>query len=35
MDYSRYQTLNISRRGPNQTVLDIQMRADGPGGNGK
>ena len=35
MDYSRYQTLNISRRGPKQTVLDIQMRADGPGGNGK
>jgi enoyl-CoA hydratase len=35
MDYSRYKTLNISRRGPNQTVLDIQMRADGPGGNGK
>ncbi len=35
MDYSRYQTLNISRRGPNQTVLDIQMRADGPAGNGK
>ena len=35
MDYSRYPTLNISRRGPKQTVLDIQMRADGPGGNGK
>lgn len=35
MDYRRYQTLNISRRGPKQTVLDIQMRADGPGGNGK
>lgn len=35
MDYSRYQTLNISRRGPKQAVLDIQMRADGPGGNGK
>ena len=35
MDYSRYQTLNISRLGPKQTVLDIQMRADGPGGNGK
>ena len=34
-DYSRYQTLNISRRGPNDSVLDIQMRADGPGGNGK
>jgi enoyl-CoA hydratase len=38
-DYSRYQTLHISRRGPEVdgvgTVLDIQMRADGPGGNGK
>jgi enoyl-CoA hydratase len=27
MDYSRYKTLNISRRGPGDTVLDIQMRA--------
>jgi len=27
MDYSRYQTLAISRRGPGGTVLDIQMRA--------
>lgn len=39
VDYSRYQTLNISRRGPAvngvPSVLDIQMRADGPGGNGK
>lgn len=39
VDYSRYQTLEISRRGPlvNGTpgVLDIRMRADGPGGNGK
>jgi len=35
MDYSRYQTLNISRRGPKQTVLDSQIRADGPSGNGK
>ena len=38
-DYSCYQTLHISRRGPEVdgvgTVLDIQMRADGPGGNGK
>ena len=39
VDYSRYQTLHISRRGPAvdgvPSVLDIQMRADGPGGNGK
>ncbi len=35
MDYSRYTTLNISRRGPDGQVLDIQMRADAPGGNGK
>jgi enoyl-CoA hydratase len=35
IDYSKYQTLRITRRGANQTVLDIQMRADGPGGNGK
>ena len=34
-DYTRYQTLNITRRGPDDSVLDIQMRADGPGGNGK
>ena len=34
-DYSRYQTLRITRRGPADSVLDIQMRADGPGGNGK
>ena len=27
IDYSRYQTLNITRRGANQTVLDIQMKA--------
>jgi enoyl-CoA hydratase len=27
MDYSRYRTLNITRRGPEGTVLDIQMRA--------
>lgn len=27
MDYSRYQTLNITRRGDNGTVLDIQMKA--------
>ena len=39
MDYSRYQTLHITRRGPEYggvpSVLDLQMRADGPGGNGK
>jgi enoyl-CoA hydratase len=35
IDYSRYQTLQITRRGANQTVLDIQMKAGGPGGNGK
>jgi enoyl-CoA hydratase len=39
VDYSRYQTLSITRRGPRvdgvPSVLDIQMRADGPGGNGK
>lgn len=27
MDYTRYQTLNIQRRGPQGTVLDIQMKA--------
>ena len=27
MDYSRYTTLAISRRGPNGSVLDIQMKA--------
>ena len=31
MDYTRYQTLNITRRGVNDSVLDIQMRAQ----NGK
>jgi enoyl-CoA hydratase len=35
IDYSKYKTLNITRRGANQTVLDIQMKAGGPGGNGK
>jgi len=39
VDYSRYQTLAITRRGPLvngvPSVLDIRMRADGPGGNGK
>jgi enoyl-CoA hydratase len=27
MDYARYQTLAITRRGANGAVLDIQMRA--------
>ena len=27
MDYSRYETLAITRRGPDDSVLDIQMRA--------
>src|SRR4051812_18136688 len=27
MDYSSYRTLAITRRGPGDTVLDIQMRA--------
>jgi enoyl-CoA hydratase len=27
MDYNRYQTLNITRRGADNSVLDIQMRA--------
>jgi enoyl-CoA hydratase len=27
MDYSSYQTLAITRRGPDSTVLDVQMRA--------
>lgn len=39
VNYSRYNSLNITRRGPTvngvPAVLDIQMRADGPGGNGK
>ena len=35
MDYTRYQTLHITRRGKDDAVLDIQMRADGPGGNGR
>ena len=33
--YEKYQTLKITRRGHNNAVLDIQMRAVGPGGNGK
>lgn len=35
VDYSRYQTLNITRRGPDNSVIDLQMKAGGPGGNGK
>ena len=35
IDYSRYQTLAITRRGVNNSILDIQMKAGGPGGNGK
>ena len=31
MDYSRYKTFNLSRRGPGDSVLDIQMKAQ----NGK
>lgn len=27
MDYSRYKTFNLSRRGPDDSVLDIQMKA--------
>jgi enoyl-CoA hydratase len=27
MDYSHYQTLAVTRRGPDNTVLDVQMRA--------
>ncbi|MGI9217159.1 MAG: enoyl-CoA hydratase/isomerase family protein [Hydrogenophaga sp.] len=27
MDYNRYKTLNITRRGPDDSVLDIQMKA--------
>ena len=35
VDYSRYQTFHITRRGPDQSVIDLQMKAGGPGGNGK
>lgn len=31
VDYSRYQTLNISRRGPNDSVIDLQMKVSGNG----
>ena len=27
IDYTRYETLNIQRRGPGDAVLDIQMKA--------
>jgi hypothetical protein len=30
LDYTRYQTLNITRRGKDGAVLNVQMRADGP-----
>ena len=30
MDYTRYQALNITRPGQDGSVLDIQLRADGP-----
>ena len=35
VDYSRYRTLNLTRKGLDGAVLDIQMKAGGPGGNGK
>ncbi len=35
VDYSRYQTLRITRRGPQDSIIDLQMKAGGPGGNGK
>jgi enoyl-CoA hydratase len=35
IDYQAYQTLNITRRGVDNAVLDIQMKSHGPGGNGK
>jgi enoyl-CoA hydratase len=35
IDYQQYQTLSITRRGVDNAVLDIQMKASGPGGNGK
>ena len=35
VDYSRYRTLNLTRKGVDGAVLDIQMKAGGPGGNGK
>ena len=35
MDYSAYQTLRIAYTGVNGAVLDVQMRADVAGGNGK
>ena len=27
MDYSRYTSLNVSHRGPDNSVLDVQMKA--------
>lgn len=35
VDYSRYETLRITRRGPQDSIIDLQMKAGGPGGNGK
>ncbi|MGA1673754.1 MAG: enoyl-CoA hydratase/isomerase family protein [Burkholderiaceae bacterium] len=35
MDYSAYQTLRIAYTGADGAVLDVQMRADVAGGNGK
>ena len=35
VDSSRYQTLNLTRQGVDGAVLDIQMKAGGPDGNGK
>ena len=35
MDYSAYQTLRIAYAGADGAVLDVQMRADVAGGNGK
>jgi enoyl-CoA hydratase len=35
MDYSAYQTLRIAYTGSHGNVLDVQMRADAHGGNGK
>ena len=30
VDYSRYQTLRITRRGPQDSIIDLQMKAGGP-----
>jgi hypothetical protein len=31
VDYSRYQTFNITCRGPNNSVIDLQMKVSGNG----